>query len=110
MPKTAISVTLDGDNLLWLKGRAAATGSRSVSDLLDRLVAEARAGGAVGPVKSVVGTIDIDPEDASLAAADEAIRAMFDESLRRPLIARERRPRDGGSRRPPEARQRKRRG
>jgi hypothetical protein len=35
MTKQAISVTLEADNLMWLKGRASATGVRSVSELLD---------------------------------------------------------------------------
>ena len=90
MPKTAISVTLDADNLVWLKGRAAQTGARSVSELLDRFVTAARTAGA-GPARSVVGTIDIAPSDPLLETADAAIRRLFDASLRRPMLARERR-------------------
>ena len=89
MPKKPISVTLETDNLVWLKARAAAMGLRSVSELLDDLVAEARATGPVGPSRSVVGTIDIDAADPLLENADAAVRAMFDVSLRRPFIARE---------------------
>ena len=58
MAKQAISVTLEADNLTWLKGRAGAAGLRSVSELLDQLVTAARASGRVGPSRSVVGTID----------------------------------------------------
>ena len=89
MPKNAISVTLEADNLTWLKGRAGAAGLRSVSELLDRLVTAARASGQVGPSRSVVGTIDLDPGDPWLEDADAAVRDMFDHSLRRPLMVRE---------------------
>ena len=41
MAKQAISVTLDTENLTWLKGRASAAGVRSVSELLDKLVTAA---------------------------------------------------------------------
>ena len=63
MAKQAISVTLEADNLTWLKGRAGAAGLRSVSELLDQLVTAARASGRVGPSRSVVGTIDLDASD-----------------------------------------------
>lgn len=89
MSKQAISVTLEADNIVWLKGRAGAAGLRSVSELLDRLVAEARQSGRGGPSRSVVGTIDVDPGDPSLAEADAAVRHMFDASLRRPMMVRE---------------------
>ena len=89
MNKRAISVTLDADNLIWLKARAGAAGLRSVSELIDRLVTQARTSGTAGPVRSVVGTIDIDAGDPSLEQADSAVRAMFDASLRRPMTVRE---------------------
>ncbi len=91
MGKKAISVTLDSDNLTWLKGRAAASGARGVSELLDRLVAAARASGGLGASRSVVGTIDIDASDPLLERADTAVRAMFETSLGRPLVVREKR-------------------
>jgi hypothetical protein len=89
MSKQAISVTLDAENLTWLKGRAGAAGLRSVSELLDRIVTAARASGRVGPSRSVVGTVDIDPGDPSLEHADAALRALFDASLRRPVMVKE---------------------
>jgi hypothetical protein len=104
--KKAISVTLETDNLTWLKGRAGATDVRSVSELLDRIVAQARAAAPGGAVRSVVGTIDIDPRDPLLDCADAAVRAAFDASLGRPLLVRERSPELGTARR----RGRKRRG
>ena len=99
MPKTAISLTLERDNLLWLKARTGAAGLRSVSELLDRLIADARATRR-GPVRSVVGTIDIDGSDPRLEKADEAVRSLFTASMNRPLVARETSPRSGARRRP----------
>ncbi len=91
MPKNAISVTLDADNLTWLRARAGAGQARSVSDLLDRIVSDARTRGTGGGVRSVVGTIDVDPSDPLLLKADDAIAALFTESLARPLIVKEKR-------------------
>ncbi len=95
MSKTAISVTLDEENVTWLRGRAAAVGARGVSALLDRLVSQARAGGSPGTVRSVVGTIDVDPGDPLLEGADARIRELFDRSTTRPTVGRERRPQRG---------------
>ena len=102
MPKNAISVTLDADNLTWLKARTGAGKARSVSDLLDRIVTEARTRGAGGGVKSVVGTIDVDPSDPLLLQADDAIHELVAKSLGRPFAVKEtrssygKRPRTGG--------------
>jgi len=89
MNKQAISVTLDAENVTWLKGRAGAAGVRSVSELLDQLVTAARASGHGGPSRSVVGSIDIDAGDPGLEHADDALRALFDASVGRPIVARE---------------------
>ena len=97
MPKRAISVTLNSDNLTWLRGRAGAAGLRSVSELLDQLVTAARESGRIGPSRSVVGTIDIDAGDPLLDGADAAVRGMFETSLRRPLTVKEASPRHGAS-------------
>lgn len=86
--KQAVSVTLAADNVLWLKGRAAA-GAQSVSELLDQLVTEARQSGQVGPSRAVVGTIDIDHTDPGLEHADQYVRAIFDRALGRPLMVKE---------------------
>jgi hypothetical protein len=88
--KQAISVTLHTENLTWLRARAAASGARSVSELLDRLVSDARAHGTGGQARSVVGTIDLDPADPLLLEADTKVRAAFEASLGRPLLAKER--------------------
>ena len=40
MPKRAVSVTLETDNLLWLRGQARGAPRRSLSEVLDRLVTE----------------------------------------------------------------------
>ena len=97
MAKQAISVTLDADNLTWLKGRAGAPGVRSVSELLDQLVTAARASGQTGPSRSVVGTIDVDASDPWLAGADEAMRSLFEASLGRPLVVKETPPQYGAA-------------
>jgi len=88
MAKRALSVTLESDNVMWLKGRTGAAGFRSISELVDQLVTDARAAGH-GPVRSVIGTVDIDSSDPQLAAADEAVRYLFDASLNRPLVVKE---------------------
>jgi hypothetical protein len=91
MRKAAISVTLQAENLTWLKGRARAGAARSVSEVLDRLVTEARTHGGGGEVRSAVGTIEIDPSDPLLERADEYIQALFAESLGRPFVVNEER-------------------
>ena len=107
MSKQAISITLDANNVTWLKGRAGTAGIRSVSELVDQIVTAARNSGTIGPSRSVVGTIDVDPGDPTLATADEAVRLMFDASLRRPSMVKEGPPPPYGARR---AATRKRRG
>lgn len=96
--KKAISVTLRGDNLLWLKAQAAARTDGNVSEVVDRLIHDARTGGTNdrASVRSVAGTIDL-PEDETLADADAHVKAAFDRSLNRPVLVREtpRRPRRG---------------
>ena len=105
MSRQAISVTLDADNVTWLRGRVRAAGARSLSDLIDRLVTSARESGEVGPSRSVAGTIDVDAADPLLKRADAAVRDLFDASLGRPVVARESRGAYGGR-----AKTRKRRG
>ena len=82
-------MTLDADNLTWLKGRAGAAGVRSVSELLDQLVSAARASGQIGPSRSVIGTIDVDASDPWLEGADEAMRSIVQASIGRPLMVKE---------------------
>ena len=97
MPKRPVSVTLDVDNLLWLKARAVSTKRRSLSDELDRLIAEARLRDDPGAatIRSVVGTVDINPDDPGLESADEYVRALFDASSARPILVKERPPQPG---------------
>jgi hypothetical protein len=92
--KRAISITIGEDNLLWLKGQAGAGASGSVSEVIDRLVGEARSGGrtAAAAVRSVVGSVDLPQDDEDLAGADTYIRTVFDRSLARPMAVRERPP------------------
>ena len=70
-------MTLDPANLIWLKGRVGAAGVRSVSELLDRLVSEAR-DARPGPSTSVVGTIDISAADPNL---ESEVRAEAERQL-----------------------------
>lgn len=91
MSKAPISVTLQTENLTWLKGRVRVVGARSISDVLDRLVTEARTRGGAGAIRSAVGTIEIDTSDPLLERADEAIAALFAASPAWPIAAREKR-------------------
>ena len=76
---------------MWLQGQTVAYKGKSLSDTLDHLITQARQSGQVAPVtvRSVVGTIDIDPHDPDLLTADADIRGLFDRSLRRPFVVRE---------------------
>jgi hypothetical protein len=90
MPKKPLSVTLEASNLLWLRGRAVGRKKRSLSDALDEILTTARLGGTGGEApRSVVGTIDITPDDPALERAGAAVRALFDESLSRPVLVRD---------------------
>jgi hypothetical protein len=99
--KRAISVTIDETNLLWLKGQAGASASGSVSEVLDRLVQEARTAGRTdaAAVRSVVGSIDLPRDDEDLGEADAYVRSVFDRSLSRPMLVKERPPAPKGKRR-----------
>lgn len=90
MPKRPISVTLDVDNLLWLKGQTASRKRRSLSDTIDAVLTAARTG-AHGNVasRSVVGTIDIATDDPGLDQADGYLRKELEASLARGLIVHE---------------------
>lgn len=93
MPKSPVSVTLNDDNLLWLKGRAAGRKKRSLSDALDEILTQARQGGVGGDVaRSVVGTIDVSVDDPNLDSADAAIASLFEASVGRPVAVKETRP------------------
>lgn len=90
-----MSVTLDRDNVLWLKAQAAGSVKGTVSDVLDRLVTCARTDGRSEPgaIRSVAGTIDLPQDDPELAQADTYVRTMFDRLLRRPMLVKARPPR-----------------
>ena len=90
MAKTAISLTIEQTNLLWLKGRARVVSGGSLSEAVDQLITEARAGrlGQHHPPKSVVGTIDL-PDDEGLLSGTEALNSLFANSLSRPIFLRE---------------------
>jgi hypothetical protein len=90
--RKAISITLSQDNLLWLKGQAAQSSRKSVSELLDQIVTDARSAGWAdsASLRSVVGTIDLTDDDPGLEAADAYVRALFSASARQPMLGRER--------------------
>lgn len=103
MSKKAVSLTLDEENLLWLRGRGYGRGNLSAA--VDELITEARAGrlGEAMMVRTVVGSIDLPADDPMLERADTAMRDLFAASLSRPMQVREARPtgrpsRPGGSR------------
>ena len=89
MPKLPLSVTLEQDNLLWLRGRVAAGKRKSLSEALDEILTAARVGGQVANARSVVGTVDIAADDPGLERADEHVRAQFAASIARPALVRE---------------------
>jgi hypothetical protein len=90
MPKRPISVTLDVDNLLWLKGQTATGKRRSLSDTIDGLLTAARTSADGGTTsRSVVGTIDIAADDPGLDQADAHLRRALEASLARGLTVRE---------------------
>ena len=96
--RKAISVTLTADNVVWLRAQASASARGSLSEVLDRLVTDARAAGRteLAAVRSVVGTIDLPDDDEGLDGADTYVRGLFDKSTRRPMLVRERAPRSSG--------------
>ena len=98
--RKAVSVTLDADNLLWLRAQATATAKGSLSEVLDALVTEARAAGRpdARSIRSVVGTIDLPADDPNLEGADAFVRAHFDRSIKRPMLRKESRSTDQTSR------------
>jgi len=85
MSKRAVSVTLEEENLTWLRGRALVAGRRSLSATLDRLITQAREGrGPTVPgARSVVGTVAIAESDPELKGADDELRTLFQRSLGR---------------------------
>lgn len=81
MSKTAISVTLAPENLLWLKARARVTDRRSVSAVLDALLEEARR--KTGPARSVVGRVQLPQGDEGLEKGSQEIRRLLQGSVSR---------------------------
>ena len=88
--KRGISITLHRDNLVWLKGQAAARTGGNVSEVVNTLIREARSAGRTDPaaIRSVAGTIDL-PDDEALAEAGAYVRSLFDRSVSRPMLVRE---------------------
>ena len=89
--KQPVSVTLSPDNLKWLRAQAART-HRSVSETLDRLLEDLRAGGGLRslPSRSVVGLARIPADDPDLQKAEASLRELFDRFLGREVNAQSR--------------------
>jgi len=75
-------VTLRVENLLWLRGHARASRAKSISEVVDAVIAAARTSGRPqdGTTHSVKGTIQIADSDPALLGADAAVRALFAKS------------------------------
>jgi hypothetical protein len=88
MAKQPVSVTLEADNVLWLRAQVQAGRGSNVSQILDRLVTEARASGRTltSSSRSIAGTIDLSGFDP--AAANREVRSLF----RGASLVRQRRP------------------
>lgn len=100
MPKAPVSVTLDADNLHWLRGRMARRKRRSLSDALDEIVTAARVGASsLEPSRSVIGSVVIPATDPDLSGADAYVRTQFAASIDRPLIVHESKATFGSARR-----------
>ena len=95
-----VSVTLKTDNLLWLRAQAAVSARGSLSEVLDRLVTDAREAGRTDDkaIRTVKGSIDLPDDDPALEQADAFVRAQFDKSIRRPVLVKEARARFTGTR------------
>ena len=89
MGKQAVSVTLHPDNLLWLKTRVKTIGGRSLSDALDQIITQVRAGAgaSAAAVRSVAGNARIPRSDAALAETSAQVRALFRRSVQRKKAA-----------------------
>ncbi len=96
MSKKAVSVTLHPDNLLWLRTRVKASGVRSLSEALDGILTDARAGtgASTAEVRSVVGNARIPKSEEALSEAGAQVAELFRRSVRR-----KERGRPGGDRR-----------
>jgi hypothetical protein len=81
MSKQSISITLSSENLLWLRGKAKASGARSISEALNQIISNARTGGNEHLHRSIVSTIVINESDPDLLKADADIRSLFRRSL-----------------------------
>ena len=66
---------LDPSNLLWLKARAIALGHRSLSDVLNELLAKMRREDRQADLESSEEAVAvISPDDPDLSGADAALR------------------------------------
>jgi hypothetical protein len=79
MAKKAVSVTLDENNVLWLKGRARLSSGGTLSQTLDQLITQARTGRVLpGRPPSVVGLVDLS-DDPDLSKAEATVKQFWDQ-------------------------------
>ncbi len=85
MSHKAVTLDLDPANLLWLEDQAGAPGRRTLSEVVNELLAKIRGSqrGERGSVPSVRGMIEIAEDDPNLEEADAALRTLFAESFER---------------------------
>ena len=83
MSAKTIPIDLDLGNFIWLKSRSVGSGKRSLSEIVNEIIAKARSGEPVKAKKSesVIGLASIAADDPDLEQADEAVQAYFRDSL-----------------------------
>ena len=75
MTRSAVSLTLSPESLLWLRAKSRADSARSLSQTVEELAS--RAAGAAIVVRSVVGTVRVSSSDPDLQEADVALGELF---------------------------------
>ena len=85
MSHKTLPIDLDLRNLEWLKAQTQTTDRRSMSEIVNQVIAKARNGGVaeIREVRSAVGQARIFEDDPELAGADAAIRNLFEQSRSR---------------------------
>ncbi len=79
----AVTLELESSNLLWLEDQAIASGRRTLSEVVNEVLAKVRGKSEPRAAPSVRGLIEIAEDDPNLEGADAALRALFAESFER---------------------------
>jgi len=91
MPKQPVSVTLDADNLLWLRARAVSRKRRSLSDALDEILKMIRkSDGKADAAAKIMKRFDLDEEQADAMAdfVEELLERMGVDAIAEPTTHR----------------------